>query len=408
MEEPDVVIVGGGISGGALATVLALRGMSVLLLERQLAFRDQVRGEIMWPWGVRVMRQLGLEQTLRDAGAQLVRRFDFYDEGALDPEAVDVAGAVAGVEGSLNIHHPHACAAFIDAARRAGADVRIGARDVVVSGAHALVRWSDGSRMEHEVRCRLIVGADGRRSSVRAQAGIPLEVDPPAHLIAGMLVEDVPGMDRGVNVMARESDLIFYSFPQQDGRSRLYFSFPNGQRSRFSGNDGGARFLAETKLACLRGVAEWESAKEAGPCATFAGQDSRAPHPLAEGIVLIGDAAGYENPLQGQGLAMAMQDVSDVAEALLAAPLRSPDLTAYAARRATRQRLANVGTALEVWLNEGCVAQNPSERAARTEFIAGDDVLSELQVCFMTGFDALPQDLTLADLTGLLAAYQRS
>ena len=48
----DVVVVGGGIAGSCLAGVLARGGLAVLLLERESAFRDRVRGELTWPWGV--------------------------------------------------------------------------------------------------------------------------------------------------------------------------------------------------------------------------------------------------------------------------------------------------------------------------------------------------------------------
>jgi len=317
-----------------------------------------------------------------------------------------VGEAVGGVEGSLNITHPRACSALSEAAGAAGADVRMGVRGVrIITGSRPLVRWSEIDGTECEVRCTLVVGADGRRSSVRSHARIALDLDPPAHLIAGMLVEAVEGIDDEVNVMAREADLIFYSFPQQHGQSRLYFSFPSEQRSRFAGPAGSRQFLDDCKLRCLEGVADWSAATPAGPCGTFPGEDSRALHPLADGVVLIGDAAGYENPLQGQGLAMALQDVQDVSESLLSGSLASIDLTAYADRRATRQRLANLGTVLEVWLNDGCAVQDPQERAARMEYIERDEVLAALQVCFMTGFDAIPQDLTHIELADRLAAY---
>lgn len=51
-ETHDVVVVGAGIGGAALATVLARNGIDVLVLERQTAYRDKVRGEWMAPWGV--------------------------------------------------------------------------------------------------------------------------------------------------------------------------------------------------------------------------------------------------------------------------------------------------------------------------------------------------------------------
>ena len=73
-----------------------------------------------------------------------------------------------------------------------------------------------------------------------------------------------------------------------------------------------------------------------------------------------------------------------LSEALL---LEGPgaDLSAYAERRAVRKRLADVGTIIEVWTTEGCVAQDPAERAARNEFIE--------------------RDLTKTDLADRLASY---
>ena len=74
-----------------------------------------------------------------------------------------------------------------------------------------------------------------------------------------MLVETVDGIDERVNVIAREADLIFYLFPQQGGRSRLYFSFPADQQARFAGAAGPQRFIK----TCGRSVwKEWPSGRQ--------------------------------------------------------------------------------------------------------------------------------------------------
>ncbi len=151
-------------------------------------------------------------------------------------------------------------------------------------------------------------------------------------------------------------------------------------------------------------MADWTSAHSAGPCATFPGEDSRADYPIADGLALIGDAAGYENPLQGQGLSMALQDAHDLAACLLSSNGAAVDLTEYAHRRTARKRLADLGTTVEVWINEGCISQDPAERAARVEHVEGDEVLAPLELCFMTGFDDLPADLARADVAERLAS----
>jgi len=405
VKQHDLVIVGGGIAGGTLATVMSRAGASVLLLERQSEYHDQVRGEILWPWGVRLARQLRVEQLLLEAGAQVIRWFDLHDEGAASPDREDVGAAVAGIDGSVNITHPTACRVLAAAAASAGAVVGMGVREVdVAAGARPTVRWLDGEGTRRQVRAELVVGADGRRSSVRRQVGTAFEIDKTAHLLAGMLVQGDAASAQNVNVQAREADLLFFSFPEEDGKARLYLFFPTQQRSRFAGRDGPQRFLRACKLDCLKGVAAWDRASPAGPCATFTAEDSRAPQPLAEGVVLIGDAAGYENPLQGQGLSMALQDVSDVCTALLSGPSWSTtELAAYATARSVRQRLANLGVALEVWANDGFAVQDPELRAARYDHIRSDHVLAALEACFMTGFDTLPQDLTRAGLDARLS-----
>jgi 2-polyprenyl-6-methoxyphenol hydroxylase-like FAD-dependent oxidoreductase len=48
----DVIVVGGGIAGSALASVLARAGLGVLVVEREERFRDRIRGEGTWSWGV--------------------------------------------------------------------------------------------------------------------------------------------------------------------------------------------------------------------------------------------------------------------------------------------------------------------------------------------------------------------
>ena len=75
-EVSDVVIVGGGIAGSALAYALASAGRTVTVLESSVEYEDRVRGEAMMPWGVKEARDLGVEQVLLDAGAHVAPGLD--------------------------------------------------------------------------------------------------------------------------------------------------------------------------------------------------------------------------------------------------------------------------------------------------------------------------------------------
>src|SRR5882672_10125274 len=119
-ETYDIVIVGAGIAGGALAAVLARGGAAVAVLERDPVPIDRVRGEIMAPWGVAELQRLGLFDTLAAAGAVFPRRIIPYDENlpgeAAHPFALDLSVLVPGVPGPLCLSHPAMCAALAAAA----------------------------------------------------------------------------------------------------------------------------------------------------------------------------------------------------------------------------------------------------------------------------------------------------
>ncbi len=59
--EPDVLIVGAGVLGSAMAAVLARDGKKVTVVERDLKEPDRIVGELLQPGGYRALKDLGLE-----------------------------------------------------------------------------------------------------------------------------------------------------------------------------------------------------------------------------------------------------------------------------------------------------------------------------------------------------------
>jgi flavin-dependent dehydrogenase len=147
-------------------------------------------------------------------------------------------------------------------------------------------------------------------------------------LIAGLLVAGVSSWPQDTYTLGTEGETMFFVFPQGDQRARLYASIAADQRERYAGSTGVTRFLNDFRhLNCLPQAEALADGTPIGPCAT----------PFAEGVVLIGDAGGYSNPIVGQGLSMAMRDVRMVSEALLDGSALTDRFTVYADER--RQRL---------------------------------------------------------------------
>ena len=73
--EYDIITVGGGLAGSAVAKVMASRGASVLLVERETRFKDRIRGEALMPSGVDETRRIGVYDALRASCARDVPIF---------------------------------------------------------------------------------------------------------------------------------------------------------------------------------------------------------------------------------------------------------------------------------------------------------------------------------------------
>ena len=244
IETPEIVVIGGGIAGGALATVMARAGHSVLMLEITPEHRDVVRGEWLAPWGVAEAKRLGLYDIYRANGGHHLKRHITYDGGepAAEADARTLHFEALGNDGPLTLGHPKTCGLLDDAAVAAGAKFLRGVRKThVTPGAPPTVTFEHAG-VAHELKPRLVVAADGRHGKTCQQAGIALQADPPHHWFSGILVEGAGGWPSDLQSIGTSGDVNFLIFPQEGGKARLYLGAPLSQKERFMGEDAPARF----------------------------------------------------------------------------------------------------------------------------------------------------------------------
>jgi len=395
-EQPAVMIIGSGIAGGALAAALANAGVPVLVLERTEQFIDHVRGEYMHPWGVAEAMKLGLHDDLIGAGGNVISRFVGYDEVFSPAEAeattLPLADLVPGVPGALGIGHPVASQALFDAAVRAGAQALRGVEQVKVTlGASPEVRYVHGG-VEHEVRPRLVVAADGRESSTRRQLGIELEKTDPRIFLAGMLVDGVFDWPSTDSVIGTSGDAILLAFPQGEDKARFYIGYSIEDKTRLAGADKAKTFLEAFRVDAIPDCERFVDAKPAGPCAAYPMFDSWSDAVVADGVVFAGDAAGFSDPTIGQGLSIALRDARMIRDVLLGGEDWSDEAFApYVEERAERMRrlrfIVQVFTDAHIPLGVDAV----SERRRRKNLMMRDPDLFMLVAAMTCGPELAPE-----------------
>ena len=394
----DIVLVGGGIGGSGLATVLARHGLSCLVLEATDEFPDRTKGEWVAPWGVLDARRCGLEDDLRKARGHTITRHIGYDEDLTREESeqaqLPLDALMPGLPGPLTQRHPDACQALFDAAATAGATTLRPVSEVSVkAGEHPEVRFTHNGS-EHTVGCRLVVGADGRNSAVRRQLGFELQHDTPHHLFSGLLVDGAHAWPAELQVIGTEDDVHYLAFPQGGGRVRLYLGWALPDRHRFSGPAGPLRFVDTfTRLSTLPGGEVLGAATPVSPCATYPNEDAWLDQPLVPGVVLIGDAAGWNDPITGQGLSITFRDIRVLSELLLAGSDWSvAGLQPYADERRERLRRLRFSAHLtSVLSNEFGPDARARRRRAHERVLAAPE-LAMTRAIVMIGPELAPPD----------------
>ena len=325
----DVVIVGGSVAGSAAGIALTGLGLTVAIVEREPTFRDRGRGEGLHPWGVDEAEDLGLLPVLDSAGIQpLPIWLEYSDRQPGEPYRW--ADDSAGGHSECGVSHPRLQEALLEHAERAGAAVfRPVAMLAILAARDGWdVDLADGQR----ISARLLIGADGSHSRTRTLLGIKSKVDPRHHWFAGLLIGgfDLAGDTAHAGMLPGGR---FFILPQGGGTARAYMPLMPGRIAPIQADRSG-RTLIE-RLAELLPDGALEGAEPAGPQVIVSNADIWPAQGSAPMAVLIGDAAGANDPSFGHGNSLAFRDARELRDLVREYGPSQSAIDRFAERRAT-------------------------------------------------------------------------
>jgi len=306
----DVIVIGGGIAGSCIAGILARNGHGVLVVEKEAAFRDRIRGEGTWPWGVVEARRAGLGELLDRVSNPMQGMTRYVDgeiaevEWSVDPETTPPV---------FGFSHPHLQSeAFAWAAAQGATMLRPAKAISFARNSRPKVRVDHDGQI-FDVTARLVIGADGKHSMCRRWTGGESQTDPECHRMGGVALHGA-SIDRSIDsYWWRDSEAVNW-FAAGPDRTRLYLIM-TAQRLRETGVDRSfdallayaAQEMPEGSLA---------SAEQIGPIGYFSCSDTWGSVVAGNDVVLIGDAAGSPDPSRGHGTSMVYHDVRHLADLL--------------------------------------------------------------------------------------------
>lgn len=327
----DAIVVGAGPAGSATAARLAMGGHRTVLLDREEFPRRKPCGDCLSPAAVRALESLGVGDQLRSEPRAVLAGWRIRPESGLGFE-----GRFPGADRGVAIARERLDHLLLEHARAAGAVARTGVKVTGLlrdgHGVAGVRATADGRPVE--MRGRLVVGADGLRSVVLRRLHLLRRLPRLWKIALTARLRGVSAPDAG--------ELHAFSWGCVgiagigDGRVNATVVLYEGAVRQAAGARDACFDEVVSGIASLRGAVRDGEVLATGPF------DWPVRSAVADGAILVGDAAGYYDPFTGQGVYRALRGAELAAE-VVAPALARGDVSARGLRGYDRARRREFG-----------------------------------------------------------------
>ena len=315
----DVIVIGGGPGGSATAKYLAEAGLEIVLIEKERHPRFHV-GESLLPHTLPILEELGVLEMVQEIGL-LKPGAEFISEDGERQTVFDFARAlIPGPDHAYQVPRAKFDEILFHCARDSGVRVFEEMTATIVScdddAAVVTGRAHDGT--EHRFEADFLIDASGRSTVSAKMQG---ERRPDRHTSSAAVFGHFTGVPRiagpdGGNIRIHfTSPGWMWQIPLPDGVTSIGLVVPGED---LAARDGSIEEFYHTRMARNPVMAQsLENARPVGSLSTTGNFSYRATRSYAPGLIRVGDAYGFIDPIFSSGIHLALEGGHDAAKAVL-------------------------------------------------------------------------------------------